>query len=79
MLETFMMSEVKVHIFWEAPQFWEIFTLLSSSVVPVKSKVKIWQNFVAFSEYMKGQLISKSKFSFVPKYEWFFLYFCPSL
>ena len=29
-----------------------IFTLLLSYVVPVKSKVKISQNFVAFSEYM---------------------------
>ena len=27
-------------------------TLLLSYVVPVKSKVEIWQNFVAFSEYM---------------------------
>ena len=30
----------------------EISTLLLSYVVPVKSKVKIAQNFVAFSEYM---------------------------
>ena len=30
----------------------EIFTLLLSYVVPIKSKVKILQNFVAFSEYM---------------------------
>ena len=29
-----------------------IFTLLLSYVLPVKSKVKILQNFVAFSEYM---------------------------
>ena len=36
----------KVHIFYET------FTLLLSYVVPVKSKVKISQNFVAFSEYM---------------------------
>ena len=33
-------------------KFCEIFTLLVSYVVPVKSKVKILQNFVAFSEYM---------------------------
>ena len=33
-------------------QFCEIFNLLLSYVVPVKSKVKILQNFVAFSEYM---------------------------
>ena len=36
----------KVHIFYET------FTLLLSYVVPVKSKVKISQNFVAFSEYV---------------------------
>ena len=30
----------------------EIFTVLLSCVAPVKSKVKISQNFVAFSEYM---------------------------
>ena len=30
------------------------FTLLLSYVVPVKSKVKISQNFVAFSEYMNS-------------------------
>ena len=35
-----------------ATKFWEIFTLLLSYVVPVKSKVKILQTFVAFSEYM---------------------------
>ena len=34
-------------------KFCEIFTLLLSYVVPVKSKVKILQNFVAFLEYMK--------------------------
>ena len=36
----------------KATQLCEIFTLLLSYVVPVKSKVKISQNFVAFSEYM---------------------------
>ena len=33
-------------------KFCGIFTLFLSYVVPVKSKVKILQNFVAFSEYM---------------------------
>ena len=33
----------------KATKFCEIFTLLLSYVVPVKSKVKISQNFVAFS------------------------------
>ena len=36
----------------KATKFCEIFTLLLSYVVAVKSKVKISQNFVAFSEYM---------------------------
>ena len=36
----------------KATKFCEIFTLLLSYVVPVKSKVKILQNLVAFSEYM---------------------------
>ena len=36
----------------KATKFCEIFTLLLSYVVPVKRKVKISQNFVAFSEYM---------------------------
>ena len=36
----------------KATKFCEIFILLFSYVVPVKSKVKISQNFVAFSEYM---------------------------
>ena len=36
----------------KATKFCEISTLLLSYVVPVKSKVEILQNFVAFSEYM---------------------------
>ena len=36
----------------KAAKFCGIFTLLLSYVVPVKSKLKISQNFVAFSEYM---------------------------
>ena len=44
----------------KAAKFCEIFTLLLSYVVPVKSKMKISENFVAFSEYVnfKGQLFS---------------------
>ena len=41
----------------KATKFCEIFTLLLSYVVPVKSKVKILQNFVAFSEYINFTLI----------------------
>ena len=36
----------------KATKFCEMFTLLLSYVVPVKSKAKISQNFLAFSEYM---------------------------
>ena len=36
----------------KATKFFEIFTLLLSYVVPAKGKVKISQNFVAFSEYL---------------------------
>ena len=36
----------------KATKFCEIFILLLSYVMPVKSEVKILQNFVAFSEYM---------------------------
>ena len=36
----------------KATKFCEIFSLLLSYVVPVKSKLEILQNFVAFSEYM---------------------------
>ena len=45
----------------KATQFCKIFTLLLSYVVPVKSKVKISQNFVAFSEYMNSMLINPLK------------------
>ena len=36
----------------KATKFWEIFPLLLTTVHTVKSKGKISQNFVAFSEYM---------------------------
>ena len=36
----------------KATKFCKIFTLLLTTVHTVKSKVKILQNFVAFSEYM---------------------------
>ena len=36
----------------KATKFCEIFILLLSYVVPVKSKVKISQDYVAFSEYI---------------------------
>ena len=43
---------VKVIYSEKATKFCEISTLLLSYVVPVKRKVEISQNFVAFSEYM---------------------------
>ena len=46
-------SDILKFIYSEkATKFCGIFTLLLSYVVPVKNKVKISQNFVAFSEYM---------------------------
>ena len=51
-LATLHFSILKVIYSEKATKFCEIVTLLLSYVVPVKSKVKISQNFVAFSEYM---------------------------
>ena len=45
-------AQVKFIYSEKATKFCEIFALLLSYVVPVKSKLKILQNFVAFSEYM---------------------------
>jgi hypothetical protein len=45
----------------KSTQFWEIFTLLLSYLVPVKSKVKISQDFVAFSEYMNLKRVMKTE------------------
>ena len=47
-----MLRSVKFIYSEKATRFGEIFSLLLSYVVPVKSKVKISRNFVAFSEYM---------------------------
>ena len=47
-----MQSSLKFIFSEKATKFCEIFTLLLSYVVPVKSKMDISQNFVAFSEYM---------------------------
>ena len=42
-------------------KFCEIFTLHLSYVVPVKSKEKILQNYVAFSEYMNFSIVKQEK------------------
>ena len=47
----------------KATKFWETFILLLSYVVPVKSKVKISQNFVAFSKYMNFTYFLFKKYS----------------
>ena len=43
---------VKLIYSQKATKFWKISTVNLSYVVTVKSTVEIWQNFVAFSEYM---------------------------
>ena len=78
-------SFIKAHIFWEGHK---IFTLLLSYVVPVKSKVKISQNFVAFSEYMNftiaDVLYGRPLFTKAENHQderkksWFFLYLAPA-
>ena len=52
-----MQSSLKFIFSEKATKFCEIFTLLLSYVVPVKSKMDISQNFVAFSEYMNFKLL----------------------
>ena len=49
---TNLLTVIKFIYSEKATKFCEISTLLLSYVVPVKSKVEISQNFVAFSEYM---------------------------
>ena len=51
-LLSFAFLQLKFIYSKKATKFCEIFTLLLSYVVPVKSKVEILQNFVAFLEYM---------------------------
>ena len=51
---------LKFIYFEKATKFCEIFTLLLSYVVPVKSKVEILKIFVAFSEYMNFTMGKKN-------------------
>ena len=51
------------------PKFCKISTLLLSYVVPVKSKVEIFQNFVAFSEYRTSAIINRDFYTFYPLFE----------
>ena len=53
-----LLTLVLKFIYYEkSTNFFEIFTFPLSYVVPVKSKVKISQNFVGFSEYMNFKLL----------------------
>ena len=52
-------NEVKFIHSDKATKFCKISTLLLSDVVPVKRKVEILQNFVAFSEYMNFKGLSE--------------------
>ena len=56
------MCTVKFTYSEKATKFCEIFTLLLSYVVPVKSKVKILQNFVASSECMNFIVVEQCSF-----------------
>ena len=53
-------DELKFIYSEKATKFCEIFILLLSCVVPVKSKVKILQNLAAFSEYMNFMYVVNS-------------------
>ena len=53
----------------KATKFWEVVTLLLFYVVPVKSKLKISQNFVAFSEYMNFMLEILSFFKYFKQWQ----------
>ena len=53
-----MIEIIKIIYSEKAKKFCEIFTLLLPYLVPVKIKVKILQNFVAFSEYMNFKVLT---------------------
>ena len=53
------MGKLKFIYSEKAKKFGEIFTLLLTVCTVVKSKVKISQNFVSFSEYMNFNIILK--------------------
>ena len=53
-----IVTELKFIYSEKSAKFCEISTLLLSYVVPVKSKVEILQNFVAFSEYMNFKYLT---------------------
>ena len=52
-------EEVKFVYSEKATKFWEISTLLLSTVHTDKSKVEILENFVAFSEYINFRILAR--------------------
>ena len=59
----FLLSNVKVHIFWEGHKILRNLHLTFDYSTAVKSKGKISQNFVAFSEYMNFNWTYSVKFT----------------
>ena len=61
-----MYSNVKILLKFiyseKATKFCKISTLLFSYIVPIKSKVEISQNFVAFAEYMNFKEIEINEY-----------------
>ena len=51
-MKYFYLNKIKFIYSEKATKVCKISILFLSFVVPVKSKVQIWQNFVAFSKYM---------------------------
>ena len=51
--KSWLVVSYKVHIFWEGHENWQnLHRRCDTYLVNVKSTVKIWSNFVAFSENM---------------------------
>ena len=50
----------------KATKFCEIFTLVLTTVYTVKSKIKISQNFVAYSEYMNFKYMIELEIEKIP-------------
>ena len=69
----------------KAAKLCEIFTLLLSYLVPVKSKVTISQHFVALSEYMNFKTAlclpcyEKDTYAFTTKYNYFCTLHCSGI
>ena len=70
-------AKLKFLYFEKATKFCETFTLLwLQYILTVKSKVKISQNFLAFSEYMNFKMIPKAFFSLILRWSPYFHILC---